>query len=121
MTQKLVLVRSFPVGTDISFMATSFNVGSILDVLSDPSFEHNQPSWVRRSLRVAPHAVRRGLPFTSFAVAAAQLSSEAGGGGGVGGVGVEEVDFAQEDVVTEFVSEEEEKGAKVSCICTTCT
>ena len=28
------------------------NAGSILAVLNNPSFEHRQPSWVRRSLRI---------------------------------------------------------------------
>ncbi|XP_064403220.1 FYVE, RhoGEF and PH domain-containing protein 6-like isoform X3 [Halichondria panicea] len=74
---------------------------SIMAVLNDPSFEHNHPSWVRRSLRYAPTTVRKGLPFTSYALASQQLSRETGGGENGG---VEEVDFG-EGVVTEFVCE----------------
>ncbi len=79
-------------------------------VLNDPSFEHNHPSWVRRSHRYAPTAVRKGLPFTSYALASQQLSRETTSVGENGGV--EEVDFG-EGVVTEFVCEGDERDTQV--------
>ena len=84
-----------------------FYVGSILDVLNDPSFEHSQPSWVRRSVRLS-NTFRKGLPFTSYALAAAHSATGVGGVACEGGGGMEDVDFSEE-VLTEFVTDEERK------------
>lgn len=71
-------------------------------VLNDPSFEHSQPSWVRRTLQSAHPRVRGSIPFTSYALAAQQTSHERREG--VESEGVEEVDFGEE-IVVEFESE----------------
>ena len=79
--------------------------GSILAVLNDPSFEHQQPSWVRRSLRAA-----KGQPY----VAKSRRSQTESGDVKVQGVEAEvvedgdeqeEVDFLEYEVETEFVSQ----------------
>ena len=118
--------------------------GSILAVLNDPSFEHQEPSWVRRSLRAA-----KGQPY----VAKFHGSKTEGGGvkdegvevmgvkdegvevkgmkdeevevvgvkdegveaeGVKDGPGKEEVDFVEYEVETEFVSQQEQEKEKAS-------
>ena len=58
--------------------------GSILAVLNDPSFEHGHPSWVRRSLRGERMRPSIATPPK------------------------DDVDTGGWEVVTEFVSQEEE-------------
>ena len=80
------------------------NAGSILAVLNDPSFEHRQPSWVRRSLhithRVAPPTI---VPATDAAGVRRRRRRE-GDQVDWGFRGTREVDME-----TEFVSEREEE------------
>ena len=80
------------------------NAGSILAVLNDPSFEHWQPSWVRRSLRithrVAPPTI---VPATDAAGVRGRRRRE-GDQVDWGFRGTREVDMK-----TEFVSEREKE------------
>ena len=93
--------NSFSIAIDHMSLLTS---GSILAVLNDPSFEHSEPSWVRRSIRVSHSTgVRPSLP----------LSTEEGGTG----VQREEVDMGGIDIVTEFVSEENKEELRKVCVC----
>ena len=79
------------------------NTGSILAVLNDPSFEHRQPSWVRRSLRithrVAPPTI---VPATDAAGVRGRRRRREGDQVDWGFRGTREVDME-----TEFVSERE--------------
>lgn len=79
---------------------------SILAVLNDPSFEHQQPSWVRRSLRAAkgqPYVAKsHGNEGESGDVRAEGVEVE----GVEDGPGKEEVDFLEFEVETEFVSQQ---------------
>lgn len=95
--------------TNNSFLITidhlSFHTsGSILAVLNDPSFEHSEPSWVRRSIRVSHSTgVRPSL----------LLPTKEGGTG----VQREEVDMGGIEIVTEFVSEENKEELRKVCVC----
>lgn len=68
-------------------------------MLTDPSFEHNQPSWVRRSLRVS-HSARASLPISSGYYSSSHS---------VSGLAREEVDTGEGDVETEFVEDEKQE------------
>lgn len=85
-------INSFLITIDHLSFHTS---GSILAVLNDPSFEHSEPSWVRRSIRVSHSTgVRPSLPLST-----------------------EEVDMGGIEIVTEFVSEENKEELRKVCVC----
>jgi hypothetical protein len=107
------MVRLLPFMTDNNLRLVNFifisNIDSILTILKDPSFEHSQPSWVRRSPHSAGSVTFPTVVMLGSNAAAKPLSCTSPL------LNFEEVDYPLEEgageIVMEF-QEDEEKGEK---------
>ena len=90
-------------------------LGSILEVLKDPGFEHNQPSWMRTSLRRSQRVAHSTGVLAVMAAGSATPTTTPSP------LGQDEVDQPmdgwiemEEEVITEFQDEDSREKKQVS-------